>query len=461
MLQLIDEKLLSLLPSHKVETLTIGGVDISLKETGRIFITDTEIAGYQVRIYESGKVGLYLNYRVRSGPLKGRKRSYHLITPDIEAYLSLPTKGRRAAAKHWREMAGDCYAEVRLGGDPAADRADEKRQVRKTRKKKLKKKSKAVKQRKAKAVADKNTIKKLCADDGDYYSLYLKPDTAGAERTREMLLDSYPTLIDLPITAITNEQIVAIEDEWVRGGNLTSSSIDRYRSALKAFFNWCIRRKMLADNPCKGIKKKAGKFDFNKPYKAFSIDEVNALYGELNRKVMGSYVYPDHFRVMVPLAINTGMRRSELLRMDWANVHSDNIDLPDTKNDSSHNVKLNKTARKLMKDWRSRGSVVRVSGKVFDPVLPEKEKESKSDRLTNHIKYQFKKLVKGAGIKAGFHATRHTFGATLARNGVSIHRISQMMNHSSLEITMRYAREYPDHLDDAKILDDVFGGCNG
>ena len=46
--------------------------------------------------------------------------------------------------KVYRKMADDCHAAVKLGGDPAAERATAKKVVRKTRKKKLKKQAKAV-----------------------------------------------------------------------------------------------------------------------------------------------------------------------------------------------------------------------------------------------------------------------------------------------------------------------------
>ncbi|MFT5709331.1 MAG: integrase [Halioglobus sp.] len=443
MLQLIDENLLSTLefPAPKQ----------------RDFYSDTVISGFQLRVYGSGKVGLYLNYRVKSGEMKGAKRSYHLINPSIENFRALPVAGKKAAMKKWRGLAEKYRGEVDGGGDPAADRATARAKVQKIRKKKAKKQAKAVEARKAEAFADKNTIAKLCADNGKYYTTYLKPSTNGGERTRDMLLTAYSSLADLPITAITNDQVRAIEERWIVDGDIAASSIDRYRSTLRAFCNWCITAKILANNPCDGIKRVAKPFDYKRPYKAFDVAEVKALYAELNCKVAGSYKYPDYFRVMVPLAINTGMRRGEILKLDWSLVRPDSIDLPETKNGKSHNVKMNKTAAALIQDWRNRQGVTFVSGKVFDPELPPKNTESKSDRLTNQVKYLFKKLTKAAGIKAGFHATRHTFAATLARNGVSIHLISQMLNHSSLEITMRYAREYQEHLNQAKVLDGMFG----
>jgi len=53
---------------------------------------------------------------------------------------------------------------------------------------------------------------------------------------------------------------------------------------------------------------------------------------------------------MFLLAIETGMRLSEILNLTWANVHEKYVHLPDTKNGDERNVPLSPIARILMRE---------------------------------------------------------------------------------------------------------------
>ncbi len=58
------------------------------------------------------------------------------------------------------------------------------------------------------------------------------------------------------------------------------------------------------------------------------------------------------FRAVVLFAIETGMRRGEILSLTWENVHLDNryVHLPDTKNGDSRDVPLSPQALELLGD---------------------------------------------------------------------------------------------------------------
>jgi integrase len=72
---------------------------------------------------------------------------------------------------------------------------------------------------------------------------------------------------------------------------------------------------------------------------------------------------------------------------------------------------------------------------VFDSTDPEK---------------WFAKLVKAVGIKDfTWHDLRHTFASRLAMAGVSMRHIADLMGHSEIQTTMRYAHLAPGHLADA------------
>lgn len=61
-----------------------------------------------------------------------------------------------------------------------------------------------------------------------------------------------------------------------------------------------------------------------------------------------------------------------------------------------------------------------------------------------------REACQSAKIKdVSWHSLRHTFGSRLAMAGVPLRHIAELMGHSSMQVTMRYAHLSPGHLADA------------
>jgi len=74
--------------------------------------------------------------------------------------------------------------------------------------------------------------------------------------------------------------------------------------------------------------------------------------GELERLLAAGPSPNPWFRAVVLFAIETGMRRGEILSLTWENVHLGKryVHLPDTKNGDSRDVPLSPQALELLKD---------------------------------------------------------------------------------------------------------------
>jgi integrase len=138
-----------------------------------------------------------------------------------------------------------------------------------------------------------------------------------------------------------------------------------------------------------------------------------------------------HLRRIVILAINTAMRRGELLRLQWdhTDFYKNEIKVVQTKTDRDRFVPMNTRVREELLSLRAE-----VTGEfVF------------TNRKTGHyiadVKTAFESTCRAAGIlDLHFHDLRHTFGTRAADAGVPIGAVAAVMGHADIHTTVRYAQ---------------------
>ncbi|MHC4270150.1 MAG: site-specific integrase [Planctomycetota bacterium] len=147
---------------------------------------------------------------------------------------------------------------------------------------------------------------------------------------------------------------------------------------------------------------------------------------------------------MVTTALNTGMRRGEILSLKWEQVDLRHgfISLEDTKSGEGREIPINNTLKTLFEEMpHSIESIYLFTGKDGDPYKEVKRSISTS-------------LRKAQIHNATFHTLRHTFASHLVMKGVDITTVMELMGHKSLKMTLRYAHLAPKHKTKAvKILD--------
>ena len=145
------------------------------------------------------------------------------------------------------------------------------------------------------------------------------------------------------------------------------------------------------------------------------IIEVQRLLESLNET--------NEVKVIVQLALETGMRRAEILSIEWKNVDLANrfLILPDTKNGESRAVPLSSKAMFLLNDIpRS------FSGKVF--------------RTTpNAVTQAFNRACKRINIQnLRFHDLRHEATSRFFELGLNTMEVSAITGHKTLSMLKRY-----------------------
>jgi integrase len=127
-------------------------------------------------------------------------------------------------------------------------------------------------------------------------------------------------------------------------------------------------------------------------------------------------------KIVVLLAIETAMRRAEILSLLWSNIYLEDryLILPDTKNGEVRAVPLSTNAISILR------SLVRNTDKVFS---------IKPDSITRG----FKRACKRAGLEdLRFHDLRHEATSRFFELGLNTMEVSAITGHKTLSMLKRY-----------------------
>ncbi|HEV7336712.1 MAG TPA: site-specific integrase [Bosea sp. (in: a-proteobacteria)] len=135
-----------------------------------------------------------------------------------------------------------------------------------------------------------------------------------------------------------------------------------------------------------------------------------------------------YMRDLIVLAIETGMRRGELLSLDWTHIDlgARIAHLPLTKNGDPRDVPLSTRARDVLQRlWEGQGSP--LSGRA----LPTSE---------SAVVQAWGHLCGRAGISGlHFHDLRHEAVSRLFEKGLNVVEVSTISGHRELRMLARYA----------------------
>ena len=128
-----------------------------------------------------------------------------------------------------------------------------------------------------------------------------------------------------------------------------------------------------------------------------------------------------HLEPIIITALNTGMRKGEILNLKWSNVDfkTGHILVGGTKNGGMRKIPMNDKLTLTLE----RGKKVSRGEFVF----------SENGRPYLDVKRGWWTALRKAGIENfRFHDLRHTFGSRLGMKGVDIRTIQELMGHKDI-----------------------------
>lgn len=200
---------------------------------------------------------------------------------------------------------------------------------------------------------------------------------------------------------------------------LSPAAVNRYHAFLSSIFYRAIDwEKFSGHNPACKVKKSQ---EDNKRLRYLSQEEMGALLKK---------AHPRLFPALV-CAMMTGMRKSELLGLDWENVDIERgfIYILKSKSGKKREIPISSKLRQVLLSLEPK-----KSGSVFQ--LPE-----------IMMRRYFDKALKEAGIRDfRWHDLRHTFASHFVMRTKDIPALQSILGHATPQMTQRYAHLANSHL---------------
>jgi integrase len=233
-----------------------------------------------------------------------------------------------------------------------------------------------------------------------------------------------PAFKDLAVSAVRHDDIVKFLEKRAKNG-ASIATRNRYAALLSAMFSRAVALSHARENPVDGIKRPAEPLR-DVPYLA--LDQQATLVEKCAESI----------RPLVALALDTGMRRSELLALTWgdSDLTRGVVTIRRSKNGEPREVPVRARSLKMLEDLRKR-RVVPMQGpdRVF-AWIPESFPSCWNDLYHD--------AVKAAELPhLRFHDLRHLAAVNLTRAGVPLSDVGKFLGHRTLTMVLRYARHSP------------------
>jgi integrase len=400
----------------KREKITNSSIKALLVEDKRV--NDTEISGFHALISPKGKVTYYLFYRYAGKQVNYKIGAHGHITP--------------AQA---RDLAKAKAGEVVHGVDVQESKKQAKRETLKAKDSKLD------------SFLDKT------------YLPWLETRNAKtAAKTIKVIKTGFPYFLDKQLDAITAYEVERWRSEKSKA-KMKPATINSYVNPLKGAMSRAVEWGIIDSHDLHKVK--ALKVD-NSRIRFLDKKEEPALRTTLkirDKRIkderengnkfrqqrsypllpeLRDYHFADHLEPLVLLAMNTGMRKGELLNLRWENVDLVNnvvtIKAENAKSGKARHVPLNNESKQTFAGWQKD---TKEQGYVF---------EGEANKPITDVKKAWGNLLDEARIEEfNFHDLRHHFASKLVMAGVDLNTVRELLGHANLDMTIRYAHLAPEH----------------
>ena len=267
------------------------------------------------------------------------------------------------------------------------------------------------------AATGSNPVRGMCLYDliAEYLTQYTKKDKIILYRLAWWSAHYGHLMLDTVDAGVIRKGLANLEESGRQ-----SPTLNRYRTNLSSVFRYGKEKYNLKTNPCLEVEpgsENKGRVRY------LSLEEKAALLQACKESS-----WPRLY-LLVLMAITTGARKGELLGLTWADIDfTHNLAaLHDTKSGKPRRLPLTDQVLGELKQFREVGSVLLFPSEI----IPTKPLEFR--------KHWHKALTTAGITDYKFHDNRHTCASYLAQNGATLLEIANVLGHSQIAVTQRYA----------------------
>ena len=307
----------------------------------------------------------------------------------------------------------------------------------------------------------------------DIYEPWVSENRKSAINTLYILSSNFGFLSDTPLDEITISQI----EQWRSGkkkSGLKASTLNRRITALKAAINWAVKRNLIENNLLAKLEKLSER-DSEKIVRYLSDDERKRLMSALDEReaelrqarnshnewlktrnlpetpTLDNKEFVDHVKPIVLLSLETGIRKKSMLSLEWRDIDFKNrnvmVRAAIDKKEKDYFVPLNELAFETFSLWKAQSKHTSPGSLVFP--------SPQTGKIMDNCNTAWRSLLKRANIQNfRWHDMRHDFASQLVMGGVDLNAVRELLGHSDMKMTLRYAHLAPENkLQAVKILD--------
>lgn len=198
---------------------------------------------------------------------------------------------------------------------------------------------------------------------------------------------------------------------------VNKSSTNRELALLKRMFNLAIDWDYSKENPVRKVRLFSEKDNLKE--RVLSEEEEAKLLEES----------AEHLRSIIITALNTGMRKNEILTLTWSCVDLKQrlIQVVKTKSGKNREIPINDDLLEVLEELKKH----KLSGYVFP--------NPKTGNSFKTVRHSFESACRRAEIlNLRFHDLRHTFSCRMIQKGCDIETLRDLLGHHSITVTQRY-----------------------
>lgn len=249
-----------------------------------------------------------------------------------------------------------------------------------------------------------------------------------------------PKFGKIKIQNITKQMVQKAVNAWATNF-VRSDGIYFY---CKKILTYAVQEGYINSNPCDRVVRVKSQVKPQPKTKYLEAYELKALM-EICKEDSREWIYP-----LFRLLAYTGMRRQEILPLEWTDIdfqqstlsinkaltvdYDNKITIGETKNETSHAIiALDQETLTALKRWQYvQATKYRLSSLIFPA------RHSNQCHSISYPNKELKKLCHKAKIPSiSVHCLRHTHCTLLIHSGINIKDVQARMRHSDIETTLK------------------------